>query len=176
MQQYVLPTEYSRAEHQLVVREQGEGVSAYQIVFRQYVDSAESTESNEPLSIAIDYDRTELSVTDEIAATATVRNNLATAAPMVILDLPIPAGFAVAGDELDEAQAQGRVAKFEITPRAIVVYLLAIEAGQEFELKCRLCATMPVEVTAPAPTAYLYYDPDQRGEGPPNRIIVNQAG
>ena len=34
---------------------------------------------------------------------------------------------------------------------------------------------MPAEVTAPAPAAYLYYDPDQRTEGETRQVIVNQA-
>jgi hypothetical protein len=36
--------------------------------------------------------------------------------PIVILDLPIPAGFAVLPDEFDALVAFGRIAGYQITP------------------------------------------------------------
>jgi uncharacterized protein YfaS (alpha-2-macroglobulin family) len=175
VQQYMLPELHTHEKHRLMVREQGGGATAFQIIFRQYVDSADKEVEDEPLTITLDFDQTNVSVSDVISANATVRNNLDTSAPMVILDLPIPAGFSVAGNDLDQALQQRQIAKYEVTPRSIVIYLREIQPQHEIRIDYRLRATMPVEVTAPAPAAYLYYDPDQRAEGKAKQIVVHEA-
>jgi hypothetical protein len=172
VRQFILPKIRAGKTHRLKVREQGDGGAGYQIIFRQYVDLVDREIENKPLSIAIDYDRTSLSVSDVVSATATVHNNLNTTAPMVILDLPIPAGFSVTGDDFEQALEQSKIAKYETTQRSMVIYLRAMQPGEEFQIQYRLRATMPVKVTAPAPAAYLYYDPDQRAEGKPEQLLV----
>ena len=64
-----------------------------------------------------------------MTAVATVVNNRPESAPMVILDLPIPAGFAIDADDLSAAVKAGTIAKFQLTPRAAIVYLRDLKPG-----------------------------------------------
>ena len=58
---------------------------------------------------------------ENITATATVVNNRPEPAPMVILDLPIPAGFTLDADDLSAAVKAGTLAKFQLTARSAIV-------------------------------------------------------
>jgi uncharacterized protein YfaS (alpha-2-macroglobulin family) len=117
------------------------------------------------LAIDIAYDRQRLDVDDTVTATATVVNRMDQAAPMVILDLPIPGGFAIDPGELDELVGSQQIARYQITARKAIVYLRQLEPGQSLELRYRLRATMPVKVAVPDAEAYEYYNPAKRGRG-----------
>ena len=121
----------------------------------------------DPLSINIAYDREKLPVDDTVQATAIVINNMEAAAPMVILDLPIPGGFKMQGADLQKLVDDGKIAKFQITARKAIVYLRSLKPGDQLELDYRLRATMPVKVAVPPAAAYEYYNPDIRGESLP---------
>ena len=80
---------------------------------------------------------------------------------MVILDLPIPAGFAVDPEDLEKLVADGSgIAKYQLTPRSAIVYLRQLSPDEPLVLHYRLRATMPVKITVPPARAYEYYDPD----------------
>ncbi len=49
---------------------------------------------------------------------------------MVILDLPIPAGFAIEADDLAELVKAGTIAKFQLSARNAIVYLRDLESGR----------------------------------------------
>jgi hypothetical protein len=147
------------------------------VTFRYHVDDEPTTEpdATEPLSIDIAYDRQRLQVDETVAAVATITNNMTEVAPMVILDLPIPGGFAIQPGELAELVASKKIARYQITPRKAIVYLLQLEPGQTLELPYRLKATMPVKVAVPDGQAYEYYDPDTRGQGGASQLEAVQA-
>ena len=89
---------------------------------------------------------------------------------MVILDLPVPGGFAVDAGDFDELVGSQRIARYQITARKVIVYLRHLEAGESLELRYRLRATMPVKVLVPAAEAYEYYNPARRGQGGSTRL------
>ncbi|MHC4405126.1 MAG: alpha-2-macroglobulin family protein, partial [Planctomycetota bacterium] len=145
----------------------------YQVTFRYHVDQPPAEPrpgEEEPLSIDVTYDRQRLEVDDTVTAVATVRNNMSEPAPMVILDLPIPGGFAIDPGELAELVGSQRIARYQITPRKAIVYLRQLDPGQTLDLRYRLRATMPVKVTVPDARAYEYYDPDKRSRGGATRL------
>ena len=102
----------------------------YQVSVRYYVPQSDAATQPEqgPLSIDIHYDRQQLHVDETVSVAATVTNHLAQAAPMVILDLPIPGGFALEAGELDELVGSQQIARYQITPRQAIVYLRQLEA------------------------------------------------
>jgi hypothetical protein len=59
--------------------------------------------ANEPLSIDVAYERSQLTQNDIATATATVRNNLTKTANMVMVDLGIPPGFDLLTEDLQKA-------------------------------------------------------------------------
>jgi hypothetical protein len=145
---------------------------AYQLSLWYHVPGEPEMAPPEPLEIKIAYDREQLKVNDHIAATATVTNKLDRVAPMVILDLPIPGGFVMEPDELQELVGSGLIEKFQITPRKTIVYLRDLPPGETLELAYRLKATMPVKVTVPRGEAYQYYTPERKGREKEERVIV----
>jgi hypothetical protein len=161
------------ANHLSMTETSGTGVG-YQIAFRYHAAEAEKAGEREPLAIRIDYDRTELSVGDTVKATATVLNRMDTAAPMVILDLPIPAGFALEIEELAKLAADQTIEKFQVNARSAVIYLRGLEPGKPLKVTYALRAKMPVQVTVPAARAYEYYDTQKQGRTRPARMVVTQ--
>ena len=103
---------------------------------------------------------------DVLNATATVVNHGRQAAPMVILDLPIPAGFVVEPDNLAAAVKSQTIAKFQLTPRTAIVYLRDLEPDRPVVLHYQLRATMPMKLTTPAAHVTKYYDPVTAGRQP----------
>jgi uncharacterized protein YfaS (alpha-2-macroglobulin family) len=158
--------------YSLKLTDRSDTAVGYQVTFRYFVPSPSDAEkpAKEPLAIQITYDRQRLNVDDTLAAVATVVNNMGEAAPMVILDLPVPGGFAIESGELDELVGSQRIARYQITARKAIVYLRRLEPGESLELRYRLRATMPVKVVVPEAEAYEYYNPARRGKGRATRL------
>ncbi|MCC7408740.1 MAG: hypothetical protein IT442_11760 [Phycisphaeraceae bacterium] len=165
LQQIDLSGRVSPGQHRLDITE-STGGSSYQVVHRYHVPEAMAAKPQEPLEIAVRYDRREMQVGQTLAATATVTNRTADVASMVILDLPIPAGFELRAEDFDALVKAGSIAKYQLTPRSVIVYLRQLTPDQPLELRYRLEPTMPVKLTVPGAEAYEYYDPDQRGSAP----------
>src|SRR5205085_1270375 len=66
----------------------------------------------------------------------------------------------------------GRIGRFQVRPRGVLVYLRELEPGKPLELEYSLRATMPVDAAVPAAAAWEYYDPARRGEAKPGRVTV----
>ncbi len=118
------------------------------------------------------YDKTELSVNDSVDVTARVVNKTDDALPMVIVDLPIPAGFAIASEDLEKLVAAEKIAKYQLTPRSAVIYLRQLSPAEPLVLHYRLQATMPVKITVPPARVYEYYNPDKQASGAVVRLTV----
>jgi hypothetical protein len=173
MQQIDLSPRLARGPHRLTLTEPGGTGSGYQVVFRyNEPDGGGSPAPREPLTIRLDYDRTSLAVDERVTATATVVNTLPATAPMVILDLPIPAGFVLHGDDLAEALSSGVLSRYQLTPRGTIIYLRDLEPGRPWTLKYRLRAAMPVRLTVPPARVYEYYNPSRQGVGPAVSLTV----
>ena len=166
----------SAGQYQLSINETTESATGYQVAFRYHVEDQDSPESSdEPLSINIAYDRERLTVDQRVTAVASVVNNMDQPAPMVILDFPIPGGFEIERGELDELKGSGKIAKYQITPRKVIVYLRGLAPGNNLELRYRLRATMPVKVAVPPAQAYEYYNPDHQATGGTSNLEVTEA-
>ncbi len=160
--------------HRLILEDRSGAESGYQVVFRYHEPQADRPHEADPgpLTIRLDYDRAAIAVDENITAVATVVNNRPEPAPMVILDLPIPAGFAIDADDLAAAVKAGTLAKFQLTPRAAIVYLRHLAPAAPLTLHYHLHATMPVKLTVPAAHVYEYYDPARQGFSTTARLTV----
>jgi uncharacterized protein YfaS (alpha-2-macroglobulin family) len=145
--------------------------AGYQVVLRYHVPEKDKAPEG-PLAITLDYDRTELAVGGAVAVKATVVNRQEVSAPMVMLDLPVPPGFAPAAEDFQALVTKGTIARFQAQPRSVLVYLRGLEPGQRLELGYRLRATMPVRVAAPGARVYEYYDPQKQATSRPERFVV----
>jgi hypothetical protein len=161
-------------QHHLVLSDRSGSGAGYQVAFSYYLPGEQPQGIQKPLSIELQFDRADLHVGDSVTAKATVVNNLPATAPMVILDLPIPAGFTINTTGLDRARETGRIAKFQINPRSAVIYLRQLEPGRPLILEYGLTATMPVRITVPPAHVYEYYDPDTKGASQAKAMRVTQ--
>ena len=84
------------------------------------------------------------------------------------------AGPAVA-ESLGEAVKAGTIAKHQITPRRLVVYLRELAPGRPLRIPYRLQATMPVRITVPPARVYEHYAPSREGKSEPVTMQVASA-
>jgi hypothetical protein len=165
MRQIDLTPHLGRGADRLTLTESTKTAAGFQVALRYHVPDASAPAGGTPLSVAVAYDRTELAVGESVHATATATNRAATPAPMVMLELPVPAGFAAANEDFAALVEAQTVAKFQVRPRGVLVYLRDLAPGKPLTLKYRLTATTAAKVTAPAARLYEYYDPDRQGRG-----------
>jgi hypothetical protein len=163
MKQIDLSAGLKPGSHQLTMTETSGTAAGYQVAFRYHIPEGERPEKREPFAVQITYDRSQVRVDDTVPATARVTNRRAQAAPMVILDLPIPAGCTVEADSLSALLKDKRIEKYQVAGQSLVVYLRELDAGQSLELKYSVRATMPVKAVIRPARAYEYYDPDKQG-------------
>ncbi|MGB7147526.1 MAG: MG2 domain-containing protein [Terriglobales bacterium] len=144
---------------------EGKGGLAYQIVGSYYLPWDEKA-AGEPLSIDVAYDRTHLAQDDIATASATVRNNLAKPANMVMVDLGIPPGFDLLSEDLQDYQEKsahrksGHLSKFSLTATQALLYFDSFAPGDAVTLKYRLRAKYPIRARTFKSEVYEYYDPE----------------
>jgi uncharacterized protein YfaS (alpha-2-macroglobulin family) len=172
MKQIDLSAGLKAGTHRLTLTETRGTAAGYQVAFRYHVPDAGPPEEDRPLKMEMTYGRTELKVDDVLPITATVTNRMTEAAPMVILDLPVPAGFALDADALAELVKEKKVEKYQVNGRGVVVYLRGLDAGQSLAVKYALRATTPAKVSVSPARAYEYYDPDKQGTSEAAQLTV----
>jgi uncharacterized protein YfaS (alpha-2-macroglobulin family) len=157
----------------------GNGGLAYQVVGRYFTPWNERP-ANEPISIAVAYDRTQLAQDDVATATATVKNNLNKSANMVMVDLGIPPGFDLLSEDLQDmvertaGRKGGKLEKFSLTATQAILYFDSIPAGDTVTVKFRLRAKYPIRTRTFASRAYEYYDPEVSSVARPLELEVRK--
>jgi uncharacterized protein YfaS (alpha-2-macroglobulin family) len=169
----------SRSATAVEVRFTGEGSLSYQVAGRYFTPWSVKP-AGEPLSIDVSYDRTRLAQNQMVTATATVRNNLATAANMVMVDLGIPPGFDLLSEDLQDyreksaAMKSGRLEKYSVTATQAVLYFDSMAPRGEFKLPFRLRAKYPIRARTFESRVYEYYSPDVGAVATPVQIEVRR--
>jgi alpha-2-macroglobulin-like protein len=162
----------AKGSHRLTLEDKGGADSGYQVVLRYHVPESHAPEPQGPLAIRLDYNRSKVAVDEPVTATVTVSNAGPDSLAMVVLELPIPAGFAVVGNELETLAANGTIAKSQRNPRQVVIYLRDLAASKPLTLSYRLSAPMAANVASPPAVAYEYYGPDRRATSRGSRLVV----
>jgi uncharacterized protein YfaS (alpha-2-macroglobulin family) len=144
----------------------------YQVTFRYHLPEEAKPSPDGPLALALKYDRTELAVGEGVRATVRVENRMKQSAAMVMLDLPLPAGFAPVAEDFQGMVRVGTIARYQVRPLQVLVYLRDLAPSKPLELSYHLRATMPVQVTAPGARAYEYYAPEREGRSTGARFVV----
>ena len=114
------------------------------------------------MEIAVRYDRTELAVNDVVNVSVRVELQEG-AARQAIVDLGIPPGFEVLGEDLADPVARHsdlppdhagpKFSRFDLTGRQIIVYLERLQAGQPLEFEYRIRARYPIRAWTPPSSA-----------------------
>lgn len=165
--------------HVLQVRQSSDQAIGCVLTLRHHIDDLEKNREETALAIDVDYNKNRLQLDEMLTVDVTVENRMESAAPMVMLDLPIPAGFDVERSDWDAAVEAGVIGKYEVTARQIVVYLRQLAPGTPVKLRYRLRALAPVKLSVPPGHVYEYYAPERRASGGGTAIEVespNSAG
>lgn len=179
LHQFVLKGTAAQSSNLVEIRFSGEGSLAYQVAGRYFLPWNQKP-ANEPLSITVSYDRTHLAQDDIATATATVRNNLAKTANMVMVDLGIPPGFELLTEDLQTYREKsansksGRLEKFNLTATQAILYFDSIAPRDEFALTFRLRAKYPIRARTFASRVYEYYSPEISSLAPPVQFEVRK--
>ncbi|UCF66393.1 MAG: hypothetical protein JSV80_11410 [Acidobacteriota bacterium] len=152
---------------------QGEGGLFYQISASYWTPRPDQIRHrDEPLKIAVDYDRKELAANDTLHATVRVSNETPAGMKMVLVDIGVPPGFTVLADRLEQLVVDDVIEKFTLTGRQIIVYIDELSAQQTIAIDYDLLARFPVEAKTPLASAYQYYDPDVRADAPVSTLTI----
>jgi len=179
LHQFVFKDVDAKGSNTVEIRFAGKGGLAYQVV-GQYFLPWDKKPENEALSIDVAYDRAHLVKDDIATATATVRNNLAKAANMVMVDLGIPPGFDLLSEDLQEyheksaGQKSGRLQKFSLTATQAILYFDSFAPGDTVTLQFRLRAKYPIRARTFRSRVYEYYDPEVSSVARPVQLEVRQ--
>jgi hypothetical protein len=158
-------------ENNLTIRESTQTAAGYQVVFR-YHEPGEESKPGQPLSIQVVYDKKKLQIGDTLRVTARIANHMKETAPMVLVELPIPAGFTVSADDFERLLEKGTIAKFQVQPNVVQVYLRKLAGGQTLALPYRLSPHMPVDIQVRPARVYEYYNPQRQGYSGSARLSV----
>ncbi|HKP84922.1 MAG TPA: hypothetical protein VJZ26_02420, partial [Blastocatellia bacterium] len=158
----------------------GKGSMQYQIVGRYYVPWAQRVDAGarEPLSIDVNYDRTRLAQDEVAKAVVKVQNNTPAKAKMIMVDLGIPPGFEPSAEDFaalvedTRAKSGGKLEKFTITAKQIILYFDGLNARQRIEFSFKLRAKFPVRAQTFSSRVYEYYNPNIEDKAKPVEMTV----
>ncbi len=179
LHQFVFKNVDAKAAQNVAIRFNGKGGLAYQVTGRYFLPWTEKP-ANEPMSITVTYDRTQMAQNDIATATAKVKNNLPKSANMVMVDLGIPPGFDLLSEDLQAyqeksaGQKSGRLEKFTQTATQAILYFDSLAAGDTVTLHYRLRAKYPIRAKTFQSRVYEYYDPSVNAIARPAELEVRK--
>jgi uncharacterized protein YfaS (alpha-2-macroglobulin family) len=162
MQQLDLSAALQTGSHDVTLTEHSGTAVGYQLAASYHLPESAEPAKPQPFSVALDYRQTEIHVGDSVEARAVVKNSSAQPLPMVLLDLPIPPGFDVDGSAFAQLVTAGKIEKYQVTPRSVIVYLRSLAPASQLEIVYSLRGTMVVKVASPSAVAFEYYSPEHR--------------
>ena len=156
---------------------EGGGNLMYQVATRFYLpwDQVPMVEMmDELISIDLDYDRTRLSVNDEVTVDVGVRLNREGVVKMALIDLGVPPGFSILTEDLSRLVEQKVIARYELTGRQIIIYLEDFSSESPLAFSYRLRARFPMRAQTPPSSAYDYYNPADTTTRAPLEVTVSE--
>jgi hypothetical protein len=159
----------------------GKGGLAYQVSSRYFVPWEQPTHEAprpEALSIDVTYNKDHMAQDDIATATATVRNNLAATANMVMIDLGIPPGFDLLTEDLQDYLEEsatkhgGRLEKFSLTATQALLYFDSIPGRETIRIPFRLRAKYPIRAKTFQSRVYEYYQPEINAVAKPVQLEI----
>ena len=175
MQQFDLTASVSSpGDHQVQLLVDGESSMVAQLVSRFYRPWSAKNRPKDRFALKVDYDRTTLEADQTIQAKASLRYLADRPTTMVMLDLGIPPGFHADAEDWNKLLVEGKIKRYSMTDRQIIVYLQDVEPSRDYLFPYTLKAKFPVKAKAPAAEAYEYYNPGERGASQPVEIEVRE--
>ena len=172
MQQIDLSAALDAGRHEVTLTDRSGTAVGFQLAAAHHVPASVESAKPQAFSVTLDYKQSELRVGDSVEARAVVKNSTPEALPMVLVDLPIPPGFDVDSSAFAQLVAAGKIEKFQMTPRSVIVYLRSLAPASQLEIAYSLRGTMVVKVASPPAVAYEYYAPERRATSAASELTV----
>jgi uncharacterized protein YfaS (alpha-2-macroglobulin family) len=147
---------------------------AYQVVATHYMPRSKEQrgKAGQPLTIEQRYDSTRLKQNDRLGARVTLRYNRPGRVDMLIVDLGIPAGFAIEPGTFEALVQHKVIERYTVAGAQVTLYVRGMTADKPLSFVYHLRAKYPVRVTAPPARTYQYYEPKVRDETQPVKLTV----
>jgi uncharacterized protein YfaS (alpha-2-macroglobulin family) len=166
--------------HRVSLSFAGKGSMQYQIIGRYYVPWARRVDAGprDPLTIDVSYDRTRLAQDEIATGKVRVTNNTPAKARMIMVDLGIPPGFDVSGEDfaalVDESRNRsgGKLEKYTITAKQVILYFDGLNPKQRVDFSFKLRAKFPVRAQTFSSRVYEYYNPTVEDKTKPVEMTV----
>lgn len=143
----------------------------YQLVTRYHLPW-DGSATRQPLSLAVEYDRTSATVGESIQATVSVTWRGEGEAFMAVAEIGVPPGFSPSSEDLERLVSDRTIQRFETSPDRLVIYIEKMTPGSTVRIPYRLTARLAVEAQTPPSSAYLYYAPAVRTTVEPVGVSV----
>lgn len=121
------------------------------------------TDPGAELTVTTKLARESLKMGETVRLTASVSNQTDRIVPSPIARIGIPAGLEAPLWQLKELQDRGIIAFYETRPREVTLYWEGIHPNEIHTVGLDLEALVPGSYTAPASSAYPYYNDDEKG-------------
>jgi hypothetical protein len=165
-------------EDEVQIELEGAGNLMYQVTTRYYLpwDEVPPTQTDqEPVTIDLSYDRTELAVNDVVTAQVRVQLQKEGVVRMALIDLGVPPGFVPLTEDLSRLVQTGLIARYELTGRQVIIYLENLSSGAPLTFNYRLRARFPMRALTPPSSAYDYYNPESPAIREPLLLTVREG-
>ena len=143
----------------------GKGEAVAQVVRRFNLPEAEK--GKEILTIAVDYDATEVEVNDLVTVSVDLEFNppVHMEAGMIVADVSVPTGFAPVFETVAAAvEKEPLLKRYDVAGRKVIFYIENMFRGDRISFKFQVRAMYPVKAKAVSSEVYSYYKPEIRGE------------
>ena len=155
----------------------GKGSPQYQIVRRSYMPWSKDgggAPPFAPLTIAVNYNKTTIAQNDTASVAVTIHNNTERIVDMPLVDIGVPPGFTVEPDKLDAMVKAGRISKFTLAGRQLIIYLEKLGPTETAEVGYTIRAQYPIKAKTPLSRVYPYYEPTKLAVSRPQVISVTK--
>ena len=116
--------------------------------------------------------KTQLKMGETVRLEAVIKNKTTTGQAMTLVRLGLPGGLTFQNWQLKELREKGQIAFFETRAREVILYFRDLKPSEIKKLAIDLVATVPGSYTAPASSAYLYYNDSHKTWAAPLAIQI----
>ncbi|MEW5851406.1 MAG: MG2 domain-containing protein [Myxococcota bacterium] len=111
-------------------------------------------------------ERTEVKMGENVRLNAVVINKTQNGQPMTLARVGLPGGLTFQTWQLKELKDKGLIAFYETRAREVILYFRDLKPAEQKTIPLDLVATVPGDYTAPASSAYLYYNDEHKTWAP----------
>lgn len=121
-----------------------------------------ASSANSVVDLVTSLERPAVKMGETVRLNVTVKNRTSTGQPMTLARVGIPGGLTSQPWQLKELREKGALGFFETRPREVIIYFRDLAPNAVKTLALDLVATVPGHYTAPASSAYLYYNNEDK--------------